>query len=302
MRNKFKSPIAFRRAMEACVKEEARQAESDPNRQRQLVIFERFLDRVYAAWGEAVMLKGGYALELRLERARTTKDVDMRLTGDLPQMLEKLTAAAAKQGEDFFAFEIRAAREHSEMIGDQVRYEGKRLDVIPLHGGKQYGNQFHIDISVGDKLVLPAEPIDGPSYFAFAGLPSVRHRIYPVEAHIAEKFHALTMPRPDGRPNSRLKDLIDVGLLAENTSFESHKLMASINATFEFRATHPVPDKFPAFPENWAERYLRLRTENELKWAAITELEMEARAFIESLLVLPDANHIWDPIKKVWVA
>src|SRR5690554_1050001 len=226
----------------------------------------------------------------------------MRVERDLPQMLEKLMTAAAIQGEDFFAFEISPAREHSEMIGDQIRYEGKRLDIVARHGGQPYGNPFHIDISVGDRLVLPAEPIDGPSYFAFAGLPVVKHRVYPVEAHIAEKFHALTMPRPDGRPNSRLKDLIDIGLLAESQSFESHKLMASINATFEFRATHSVPETLLALPENWAERYLKLRDDDELKWHTIAELDLDAKAFVEPILALSEVNRIWEPTKKAWIS
>ena len=34
-----------------------------------------------AVLGDAVLLKGGLVLELRLERARTTKDIDLRVTG-----------------------------------------------------------------------------------------------------------------------------------------------------------------------------------------------------------------------------
>jgi hypothetical protein len=45
------------------------------------LVFDRFLARVVAVLGDAVLLKGGLVLELRLERARTTKDIDLRVTG-----------------------------------------------------------------------------------------------------------------------------------------------------------------------------------------------------------------------------
>jgi hypothetical protein len=47
---------------------------------------------------------------------------------------------------------------------------------------------------------------------AFAGIAPPTLRLYPIETHIAEKLHAYTMPR--ARPNSRVKDLPDLGLLA----------------------------------------------------------------------------------------
>ena len=50
-------------------------------RKRQLLVFDRFLARVVAIFGDAALLKGGLVLELRLERARTTKDIDLRVIG-----------------------------------------------------------------------------------------------------------------------------------------------------------------------------------------------------------------------------
>jgi nucleotidyltransferase AbiEii toxin of type IV toxin-antitoxin system len=44
-------------------------------------VFDRLLARVTRVLGKAAMLKGGLVLELRLERARTTRDVDLRLVG-----------------------------------------------------------------------------------------------------------------------------------------------------------------------------------------------------------------------------
>jgi hypothetical protein len=58
-------------------------------RKRQLLVFDRFLARVVAIFGEAVLLKGGLVLELRLERARTTRDIDLRVIGSQDTVLAK---------------------------------------------------------------------------------------------------------------------------------------------------------------------------------------------------------------------
>lgn len=58
-------------------------------RRRQLLVFDRFLARLARELGNAMMLKGGLALELRLERARTTKDVDLRLVGSPDGLLDR---------------------------------------------------------------------------------------------------------------------------------------------------------------------------------------------------------------------
>ena len=56
--------------------------------------------------GAAAILKGGLALELRLDRARTTKDVDLRMVGSPEGILERLQEAGRLDLGDF----CRAAR------------------------------------------------------------------------------------------------------------------------------------------------------------------------------------------------
>jgi hypothetical protein len=73
------SPAAFKQALEQRLKTASNNG-VDFARRRQLLVFDRFLARVVAVMGDAVLLKGGLVLELRLERARTTKDVDLRVS------------------------------------------------------------------------------------------------------------------------------------------------------------------------------------------------------------------------------
>ena len=51
----------------------------DLQRMRRSVAFERLLCRLFASGEEEWILKGGYAMELRIQSARMTKDIDLSL-------------------------------------------------------------------------------------------------------------------------------------------------------------------------------------------------------------------------------
>lgn len=91
----YASPEAFRMALEQRLRTQARDQGRDLSRQRQLVVFDRFLARVFEHLGERVIAKGGITLELRLERARTTKDVDLWMKGDAAKTLDTLRELGA---------------------------------------------------------------------------------------------------------------------------------------------------------------------------------------------------------------
>jgi hypothetical protein len=78
--NRYATAAAFKQAVE----NRLRSASSngvDFARRRQLLVFDRFLARITRELGDSAMLKGGLVVELRVERARTTKDIDLRLVG-----------------------------------------------------------------------------------------------------------------------------------------------------------------------------------------------------------------------------
>ena len=72
----YATPAGFKAALEQRLRNSSK-AGVELARRRQLLVFDRFLARVTRALGKAAMLKGGLVLELRLERARTTRDVDL---------------------------------------------------------------------------------------------------------------------------------------------------------------------------------------------------------------------------------
>nr|WP_233261342.1 nucleotidyl transferase AbiEii/AbiGii toxin family protein [Vitiosangium sp. GDMCC 1.1324] len=200
----YRTSAAFKQALEARLRAAAASSGMPMNRLRQRLIFDRFLVRVFAILGENTPLKGGIALELRLSRARTTKDVDLRCTGKPDALLGQLQAAGRTPAEEPLFFEVSAGPQGDIINGEGVVYEGRRFRVHTRLDGRPYGEPFGVDAAFGDVLVGTPETIEGSDFLSFAGVPRSRLRIYPRESHVAEKLHAYTLPRE--RENERTRE------------------------------------------------------------------------------------------------
>src|SRR5262249_20938236 len=127
-------------------------------------------------------------------------------------ILPRLQALGQLDLGDFMTFEIQPDRTHPELTGDGLVYGGRRFRVEGKLAGKIYGAPFHLDVVFGGHMLGNATPIKGEDFLGFAGIPTPELLLIPVETHIAEKLHAYTLPRPS--PNSRVRDLPDMALLA----------------------------------------------------------------------------------------
>lgn len=68
---------SFRQALEARLNKMAKAQGADIQRLRRQVAFDRLLCRLFCYADSPWLLKGGYAMELRLEESRTTRDIDL---------------------------------------------------------------------------------------------------------------------------------------------------------------------------------------------------------------------------------
>lgn len=136
----YASPDASKQALE----QRLRASGSGPElaRRRQLLVFDRFLARIVHTLGDAAMLKGGLVLELRLSRARTTKDVDLRFMGSPERVLERLQEAARLDLGDFLTFEIGPDEDHPKIQNEGMQYDGMRFRAECKLAGKLYGRRF----------------------------------------------------------------------------------------------------------------------------------------------------------------
>lgn len=292
----YETPAAFKQALEQRLKTGSSTG-TDFARRRQLLVFDRFLARVVQLVGDAVTLKGGLALELRLERARTTKDVDLRLQGSADAVLARLQEAGRLSLGDFMSFEVRPDAIHPEIQNDGMKYDGLRFRAECKLAGKVYGGIFGVDVAFGDPLIGEPDVIVANDVLDFAGIAPPMLRLYPIESHIAEKLHAYTMPRP--RPNTRVRDLPDLALLTTAGELDGGRLRAALDKTFEFRNTHPLPASFPDPPVTWAAPYAAIAEENELDWRTIADVTSVARAFLDPVLA-GRLDEKWDPTSGRW--
>lgn len=294
--SRYATPAAFRAALEERVRRWSSERGQDPQRIRQLVIFERLLARLSAGFGADLVLKGGVLLEFRLGRARTTLDLDLRLKGARHRILERLQEAAAEDPGDFLVFQIAPDRRHPDLAIPGTAYEGLRFQVRALLDGRLFGNPFGLDAALAEPLVQEPEPLTAPDLLGFAGLAPASVRAYPWEMHVAEKLHAYTLPRP--RENSRVKDLPDLALLASLRTVEAAQLRRVLELVFRNRGTHELPPQVPDPPASWAAVYERLARVDRLTWPAMPALLEAVRGFLDP--VLGGGGGEWSPTEWNW--
>ena len=255
----YKTAGAFRAALENRLQIRARDEKTDLQRLRREVAFDRFLARIFLRGPKADypwLLKGGYAMELRIQFARATKDLDLTLhdgTGLSKNPKERreevramLQEAMRARLDDFFEFLIGEAREDLEGAPEG----GSRYPIQAQMDGRDFA-RFPVDVGIGDEVIEPLEVVTGKDWLGFGGIAPPSFPIISAEQQFAEKLHAYTLPRGE-RTNTRTKDMIDMMLLIRGGNLEQEKTAAAIRATFKRRATHEVPRKLDSPPAEWA--------------------------------------------------
>jgi hypothetical protein len=154
-----------------------------------------------------------------------------------------------------------------------------------------------VDVVFGDPIIGEPDVVVADDVLAFAGISPPTLRLYPIETHIAEKLHAYTMPRT--RPNSRVKDLPDIALLATAQHIDATQLRAALAQTFSFRRTHPVPTSLPSPLETWRRSYEAMAREDQLPWPTLEDVTHAARAFLDPVLS-SSSPRTWSPSTWTW--
>jgi Nucleotidyl transferase AbiEii toxin, Type IV TA system len=272
---RYATAAAFRRALEDRLQAIAGKESVDLQRLRRQVAFDRLLARLFRVGQSPLLpwvLKGGYAMELRIKAARTTKDIDLTMRSVFNSsdkkddknnlaVLEKLQEVAAFSSDDFFVYTI------GEPIADldAAPYGGARFPVEARLDGRVFVG-FHLDVGIGDAVIEPLEVIEGRDWLGFAGVASPSLYMIPREQQFAEKLHAYTLPR-QGVANTRVRDLVDMVLLIQSGTLAKAKVAEAIRVTFDRRGTHGVPRLLLPPPTDWQKPYDSLAKECRLTGA-----------------------------------
>jgi predicted nucleotidyltransferase component of viral defense system len=261
----YATAAAFRIALETRLKTTAQTEGIDLQRLRRQVSFDRLLARFFSEGNTPWLLKGGYAMELRLRTARTTKDLDLSVPVGATsewrgRVLEHLQTSVAGDLKDFFVFTIGQPM----MDLDAAPEGGARYPVTASLAGKVF-TKFHLDVGMGDAAIQPTELLEGRNWLGFAGINPTKFVAISKEQQFAEKLHAYTLPRLEGT-NSRVKDVVDMALLLRLGTLDRERLWEAIRTTFALRKTHPLPGLLPEPPASWEIPYRAMAADCSLDW------------------------------------
>jgi hypothetical protein len=218
---------------------------------RKQLAFDRVLARLIRVAPDAWLLKGGVALEYRLQRARATTDIDVSAQVDFEKMLELLEAAAAVELGDYFALRLG---ERTKPVDEIDTY---RFHVTLLYENGRVVAELKIDVGFADPWLGEPQKLTAAPLLDFAGIQPATVRAIPIEQHIAEKVHAYTK-RYGAGDSTRVKDLVDMVLLVDDAPIKSGVLAGVLRDVFDARGTHDVPSALPAPPAGWRAVYARL--------------------------------------------
>src|SRR5690554_3168477 len=124
---RYEDAAAFRAALAANLRNQ--HPDKDLDRLLKRAMMERFLARTSTALPHQAILKGGYALELRLHQARATQDLDLSIRG-LPanEVVDALRDAGEIDLGDHLSFRIETT---TARMPQGAPVGGERLTVVP---------------------------------------------------------------------------------------------------------------------------------------------------------------------------
>jgi len=254
---RYETAEAFRQALEATLVREARDSGRPLAYLRKRVAFERFLVRIFvpASADAPFVLKGAFALGLRVRERRTTQDLDLALSTAAAQgdtdPVEVVREAAERDVGDFFQFRIGGTSEaHNQGLATL------RLSVDARLAGRTF-ERFKLDLAMEVLDPASTESQVVPSYLEFAGMRAFTVRAIHPAGHYADKLHAYSRPR---RLRSRVKDLVDLALLTlelEGDPKAPERIRKEVERVYGQYSTHRPWKDLPKPPSDWRAAFVR---------------------------------------------
>lgn len=283
----YETPKALRVALENRLLARSQATGISLDRLRRRVLFERILARLQVAEPGLWVLKGGMALEVRLrDDARLTKDLDLGLraeVADVVDLEERLIGAlSVDPAGDRFVLTVGTVRRMAQDDGGRSTW---RAQVSATLAGTMFGG-LQIDVSARADELDSTDLMTLPNSMEFAGIESPQVEVVDLQRHVAEKFHGM-LKVFDDRINTRVRDLIDLILLAERGLIHPALAAAAVRAVWDERG-----DRLPAVPpelsSTWDKRYEQLAS----------DLDLDARTLPDAIVVVTTLWSEMFPMKE----
>jgi hypothetical protein len=294
----YASAAAFRPALETRLIALSRDGGLSLVRLRKSVAVDRLLARLFAVAPDRWVLKGGLALDYRLgNSARMTMDVDLAGPDGADAATADLLAVQELDPGDHFSFAIeRAAKLDQLDEGSAVRYH-----VRAVLAGRLF-EEFALDVGSDFPAGWEPETLHGPDLLAFADIERVEAPSLPIELQIGEKVHAYTRGYgQSGVVSTRVKDLVDLALIASAAPVNADRLGRALRETFGQCGRHELPRALPRPPAQWRVPYTRMALEVGLAAELVRGYELAA-LLLDPVLAKDLGAAVWEPAAQGWVA
>lgn len=300
----YATPDAMWGAVVARSKNAARKTGSTAQNLARQFVYDRFLARVftYAGGGEWV-LKGGTALLARVRTARHSRDIDLlREQGTLDSALDELERAAAVDLRDHLRFVLGASSRTEERPGQP----GTELAKVKIdaYAGVRLVSEFVVDIVLNAVITGDPESRQPEPTIELAGIESPAYLIYPVADHVADKLCAtFELYGPARLPSSRVRDLVDLVVIARTQHVDAGALRVAIDAERVHRGLPEIVQW--DCPDGWTTNYAKVahdvvecRDHRSFRTASAL-----ASAFLDPILTNEvDNDATWSPSNLRWEA
>jgi predicted nucleotidyltransferase component of viral defense system len=292
---KYATPTAFRAALDQRLRTEAGRTGIALARLRKRIAFEVFLRRLVKVASSRWVLKGAFALDLRLDVAtRPTKDIDIGRDDDMDAAVEDITAAQQLDLGDFFSF----AATRTSAFDDNDELDAIRFHVRAELAGRTF-EQFILDIGFTDRITWEPDTIMTSDLLAFADIDPIEIPAVPLAQHVAEKVHAYTRRYgKNQQPSTRPKDLVYILLICGTESMDATALREALKRTFEQRARQRLPEALPAPPDDWQRPFALLAAEVGID-PNVDAAFKQAAVFLDPVLAKRTTGR-WDPGAMRW--
>jgi hypothetical protein len=307
----YGSAQAFRSALRDRLAASARAGGHGLDEMQRQFAYDRLLARAFSGpEADRWVLKGAGALLARLPDARHSRDIDLAYgvggqqfvttgpradTERVDVAAEALRLVAERDIGDFFRFEITKSSPLQEAA------KGRRLHLVAYLGARYAA--FQVDIVVGTAMTAVPESSPPLTPVQIEGLVRPGYRLFPLVDHIADKLSAVVEKhdrRGATRPSTRIKDLVDLALIAGTQSVNGEALADAIRIGFAHRAMQPparfeVPDV-----EAWRIGYPAKAAEAPGALPGFDDAVALVAAFLDPVLT-GTVRGSWNPADQSWI-
>ena len=294
----YKTPTS----LEMAVKQAAKDSPQGTNRAIAGFWHHRLLCRVFAGDNRSFVLKGGHAMLARTVDARATRDIDLLSTdGSLDTALEELKRLAASDLGDFATFEfvgttpIKAEDEYRS--GLDVRFKC-------LVGAKPV-QDISIDLVIDEVSLEDVDVMAPVDRLDVRDIEVCDYVVYPVEYALADKLCGI-IESHGGRPSSRVKDLVDIAVVASSMTVDGEKLQKRITTELGVRrllqpTSFNVPDMWW---DSYSAAYAKMAKQTHVaeEAARLDGAVILAKSLLDPAIDSLVSEKNWSPELKCWLA